>query len=287
VNQEKVTEAAAQAPGIAPSGWQARTVEQLKALLQPNERVRALALFGTAGGPAEDLWSDIDLLVVAEVGEFYPATGWLAPVGELYTIDQSQSPFYSVTRACFRDFRRIDFLVASEAALERIEEWPRVPFWNGTQLLFSRSPIADRALARSFAPPEPEPISDEGFAAVTNGFWFKGILAVTKVMRDDLLIGLHLALEMLQECLVLGMLLRDRAAGTAHHRRGGPGNDDVARLAAAQHPFTAAGILDTLEACAIAFDELCARWSPGYRERRHPLLAWIGFARRHLAGGQP
>jgi hypothetical protein len=263
--------------------WQAAAIQKLICLLQPDPDVIALALFGGVLQPDPDLWSDIDLLlVVAESAKarFHPATDWLAPLGELYTWDHSSNPFVWVTRACFQDFRRLDFLITTEPALENIEEWPSIAFWRATRVLFSRSPRVDQVLARTFAPPQPGLMTAEQFQEVVNGFWFKGMLAVTKVMRADLLIALHLALEMVQDCCVLGMLLRDRAEGTAHHRHGGMGNDVVMQLEATRHPYTAAGILDCLEQAAITFDDLAARWSSAYTPQRQPLCRWVELARR-------
>ncbi|MCL4393889.1 MAG: hypothetical protein M1482_03620 [Chloroflexi bacterium] len=91
-----------------------------------------------------------------------------------------------------------------------------------------------------------------------------------------------MALDMVRDCCVLGMLLRDRAAGTTHHRTGGAFNDVVAQLDRARQPYTPSGILDTIEQCSVAFDHLAAEWSKDYVPRRQPLLAWIGFARRMM-----
>lgn len=114
-------------------------------------------------------------------------------------------------------------------------------------------------------------------------FWFKGMLTVSKVMRHDLLIAAHLALELLQGTYVLAMLLRDRALGTSHHREGGMGNDFVAQLGMLHSPFTAKGILESVRQSSIAFDGLAKQWSGDYQEQRHPLLAWISFAQETLA----
>jgi hypothetical protein len=287
--------------------WHDAALRDLAALLRPEEAVRALALFGTsaltvespageetaeAEGPARrsltpDYWSDVDLLLVVDEparARFHPSLTWLRPLGELYAWDQSESPWWAVTRACFTDFRRFDFVITTEAALAEIDRWPHVPFWRGTRTLFSRSPAVEALLARPFPRPAPPLISGEEFQRLANGFWFKGMLVVQKVMRDDRLIALHLALEMVQECAVLGMLLRDRAEGTAHHRHGGSGNAVADRLQATRHPHTPAGILATVEASALAFDALAAEWDPAYESRRGPLLGWIEEARRTLRG---
>jgi predicted nucleotidyltransferase len=263
-------------------GWQPALLQELVRHLEPDPDVRAVAVFGSAALSAPDLWSDIDLLlVVAEEARdrFHPALDWLKPLGELYTWDQSAHSLAATTRACFTDFRRIDVVIATEAALEQIEQWPRVPFWRGARLLFSRSPGAERVLAQSFSPPQAGLMTAAQFQTMVNAFWFKGMLALTKIMRDDRLIALHLALEMVQECAVLGMLLRDHAEGTDHHRHGGQGNEVAALLESTRHPHTAAGLLDTLEQTAIAFDQLAARWSDAYQAQRGPLLSWIAMAR--------
>jgi hypothetical protein len=157
-----------------------------------------------------------------------------------------------------------------------------VPFWKGIRILFSRSPVADRILAQSFAPPELKLIDQAQFRQMVNDFWFKGMLAVYKVVRNDRLIALHLALEMTQDYLVLGMILRDREYGTSHHREGGAGNQLVEQLDTQRKPCTPSGILDQIAQISVDFDELAKEWSPDYRPQRQPLIAWIEYAREYL-----
>jgi predicted nucleotidyltransferase len=274
---------------MAQPGWQEAAIQDLTEWLAQNESVRTHAVFGTVAQARQDLWSDVDLLLVVDEeakGRFHPATGWLQPLGELFCTNQSAHPFASVTRTVFRDFRRIDFVITTEDGLEHAEDWPGIPFWKGIRTLFSRSPRVDRVLARTFECPTPGLMTADQFEALVNDFWFKGTLALTKVMRNDRLIALHLALEMVQDCCVLGMLLRDRSEGTAHHRHGGIGNDVVAQLELTRQPSTALGILDSLEQSSIAFDQLVARWSECYHEQRHPLLDWIRLARLSLKGNE-
>jgi hypothetical protein len=57
-------------------------------------------------------------------------------------------------------------------------------------------------------------------AAPDNPVRFDAALAATRFGRGDRLIGLHLTLGVLRECLVVAMLLRDRAEGTDRHRTG-------------------------------------------------------------------
>jgi len=262
------------------------TIQDLIALLQPNQNVRAVYLFGScacSGARAQrDVWSDVDVLVIVDeqaMGDFYPTVDWLESLGELHAYEQNGSEFTNTTRVCFTDFRRIDFVFTTESALEQVEAWPLVAFWKGTRLLFSRSSLVDEILARPFERPKPPVISSEQFQTMVNHFWFKGQVAITKVVRNDLLIALHLALEMVQDCCVLGMLLRDRSEGTSHHREGGAGNLVVDQLQATRFPYTAVGILDGIEQASITFDSLASQWSDDYRAHRHPLLGWLKDAR--------
>lgn len=274
---------------IKKDAWQDDTIRDLVGLLRPDKDVLAVALTGSCARPQaeRDVWSDIDLLVVVSersVSRFFPALDWLHPLGEVYAYEQNSNELTRTTRVCFRDFRRLDVVLTTEAALEQVDSWGSVSFGAGALTLFSRSTLTDMVLARKFERPAPPLISPEQFREMADRFWFKAALAVTKVARDDLLIALHLASDLVRDCCVLGMLLRDRAEGTSYHRHGGIGNAIVARLRGTQRPFDAGGILGSVEQSSVAFDNLAAQWSEEYEERRHPLLAAIKRARRDVSG---
>ena len=262
------------------TGWQTSTIETITQLLQADEEVRALIVFGSAARSAgtRDVYSDVDLLlVVAEnaLTRFFPATDWLGALGNVFTYEQSSGLGRGVTRVCFNDFRRVDFVIATEAAFARDDDWPLSAGWR---VLFSRTSLVDNGLERMFRPPTPSNFSSNDLASMANHFWFKATLALSKVMHDDVLIALHLALDLVRDCCVLGMLLRDRAEGTTHHRTGGQGNDVVARLAAANQPYNASGILNSIAASAAAFDTLALEWDSSYRSRSQHVLDWVAEA---------
>lgn len=267
--------------------WQDAAIQDLVALLQPDEDVRAVAVSGSCAlsQNEKDEWSDVDLLVVVSehaVSRYFPVTDWLQALGEIYAYEQNANQLTCTTRVCFSDFRRLDIVFTTESALEQIDSWGSVSFWNGTCTLFSRSTLVDTVLARMFEQPKALLISAEQFHVMTNQFWFKATLAVTKVVRDDLLIALHLAFDLVRDCCVLAMLLRDRAAGTNYHRHGGIGNDFIAQLQAANCSYDAVGILDSMEQSSVMFDSLAAQWSGEYKELRQPLLAAINRARQDV-----
>jgi hypothetical protein len=263
--------------------WQKAALRDLVALLKPQEAVRALILKGSCANPTiqPDTWSDIDITLVVSnemLSTFFPTLAWLEPLGNLYTFDQSTHAHGGTTRVCFSDFRRIDCTFVEEAHF--LEQ----PIHStATKLLFSRSPVVDENLAHiTVGPPAAPQISPTDFERMSNQFWFKGMLITNKVMRNDLLIATHLALELIQDLCILAMMLRDRTYGTSHHREGSMGNDFITQLNLTRHPYTAMGILETVKDCSIQFDTLALQWAPDYQERRYPLLAWITHAQETL-----
>jgi len=240
--------------------------------------VVAVAVTGSLIQGRQDAWSDLDLLIVVEesaLSRFFPTLAWLQPFGTIFAFEQSSSLFSSVTRVCFADFRRLDCVITTEAALTRLAEWPQVAFWQGVQLLFSRSVVVTETLSRQHTQPRPAAFSVEQFQQMQQRFWFNGVVATTKVVRGDPLIALHLALDMVRDCCVLAMLLRDRATGTIIHRESVLGETFVAQLAGINQPTTALGILTILEQAVIAFDDLAGQWAPGYEAHGQPLLQAI------------
>ena len=69
------------------------------------------------------------------------------------------------------------------------------------------------------------------------------------------------------------MLLRDRDAGTAHHRYGGSRWDAwVSHLGEAPAPYTQAAITAAIRFYAVTLDEIIADWDPRLQLDNRPLL---------------
>lgn len=76
--------------------WQDVATQDLAALLQADEDVRAIVVYGSCAlSPAEkDVWSDVDLLVIISepaISRYFPALGWLQAFGEVYAYEQSSN----------------------------------------------------------------------------------------------------------------------------------------------------------------------------------------------------
>ena len=241
----------------------------------------ALLLVGSLAqrGAAPDEWSDLDLLLLVRdhaLPRYYPDTAWLRTLGEPWAWEQ---PGGGVTLMRFADLRRLDLVIKPESDLPSIGEWGRRLLGAGHRVLFSRSPELHAALARGLPRPAYSPPPPERLEEMASKFWFAASVVVYKVVRGDLLIASHLALELQRDCLALAMMLRDRDAGTTHHPKGAQDEELLSYLLPASLPPSPAGLLDVIEHTARAYDELCAEWSPAHRERREPLLRLIDRAR--------
>jgi hypothetical protein len=264
--------------------WQESILHDLISYFEPDEDVLSLLLCGSLTKPEAqpDEWSDIDILLVLKDGkidDYFPHVEWLTHFGELYTYSQSADRFSCTTRVCFENFNRIDLVITTE---EKLAHWHSNPLLSGARILFSRSETVDEIVGQEYVRQEMSSATQEQFLELVRDFRFKSMLAVYKVVRNDLLIAVHLAQDLVRDCCVLGMMLRDRATGTSIHKQGGVGNRFVAQLELTQQRFTSNGILDSIKASNERFDEFAHEWSGSYQENRYLLVGWIEKAKREL-----
>jgi len=267
--------------------WHAGMLDKVISHFEPNKDVLGLLLFGSYSKPDShyDYWSDIDILLVVksdQLGKFFPTIEWMDSFGKLYTYSQSADEFNCTTRACFENFNRIDFVITTEEKLTKLDHWSSIPFADGVKIIFSRSKVVIEFVKQSIQQQEFSPAKEDQFSGLVRDFRFKSMLAVYKVVRNDLLIALHLSQDLIRDCCVLDMLLRDRATGANIHKHGGTGNQLVAQLEITQKPFTSIGILDSIKASNEIFEKLACEWSPTYKENRQLLLEWIEKAKTEL-----
>lgn len=267
--------------------WHASALDQLSTYFEQNEDVLGLFLFGSLSSAAipKDYWSDIDVLVVVKdhvLSKFFPAVDWIDFFGTLYTYDQSSDNYKCTTRACFENFNRIDFVFTTEEKLAWVAEWESLPFATGLKTIFSRTQSTDRIVQQRYSQQPISSVTEKQFFEMARGFRFKSTLAIIKVVRDDLLIALHLTQDLIRDCCVLGMMLRDRKTGTNIHKQGGEWNQLVTQLSSAQQPFTAFGTLESIKESNLVFEKLAREWSSEYRADHHLLLDWIEKAKDDL-----
>ena len=256
--------------------WQHAFIEALRQHLYTNEDILALVVFGSAAKQmAIDLWSDVDVLVVTTdegLSTFFPEVEWLRPLAPIYAYEQPSSERTHITRLCFTDMRRVDLVFMTEAALKQSDQ---AKFWQPGRVVFSKVPaISEQLLKANRASPFSLPSPAE-FERMVEQFWYRSTAAVYKVIREDWLIAWHLSLELIQDCCVLGMMLRDRREQINYHHSGGKGNDMLAQLPTFPESYSATAILEVIAQTAVLFDNLAGQWSEAYEGRKRPLLAWI------------
>jgi len=270
------------------STWHEPVLSRIVQQLLPDSGVVALLLVGSGARGRLDRWSDLDILLVARpeaIATYYPCLTWLGGLGQLYTW-QLQDDGRTI-RAVYDDLRRLDVIVRTEEEFSTVNEWGGDLLAHAPRTLILRSAAVERALSEPIPARNPSYPSSDEFVRIANDFWFKSVQAVSKLARNDRLIALHLALDLIEDCAVLGMILRDREASSNYHPDGAAGDSIVHRLRDVQRPFTTHGILETIEQCAEVWDELAARSSENYEPRRRPLLAWAEQLRRSLPSEEP
>jgi hypothetical protein len=273
---------------MVPVAWQSDAIARLTSVLEPDETVHGLAVIGSLAQPGaqRDDCSDLDLVLV--LGDpasprFWPSVEWLDCLGEKYTYSLAEDRGMRSVRMWYQDGRRVDVVIVNESDIEDFAHRIDTPIRYGCRVLFSRSSRIGAVFSSAVPADRASETAIHDLERVCNDFWFKGMLAVSKVARHDLLVALHLTLDMIRDCCVLGMLLRDHESGTRHHREGRADDPLVKALEMTRQPYTALGILDAIEQSAVAFDILAARLVEGYGQRRQPLLKSAARARSSLA----
>ena len=257
--------------------WQHAFIEALCQHLANNEQALALVVFGTAK-PSDttiDAWSDVDLLLIStdnRLATFFPSVEWLRPFGTIYAFEQHQDSLTYTTRLCYENMRRVDIVCMTETELQQYDQFR---FWQPGQILFARdTAVTNHLLQPNHISPFSLPTTQE-FEQIVNQFWYRSTVAVYKAIRNDLLIASHLSLELIQDCCVLGMMLRDRQKQTNHHRWGGLGNEIVTQLPTWPETYSEATILAMIAETATLFDKLAGQWSVHYEVKKRPLLGSV------------
>jgi predicted nucleotidyltransferase len=234
--------------------WQHDLLDRLKSIVDSDQAIVSLRTFGSVAEDTTDGWSDLDVELTIEPARFedyFPATGWLESLGDIYTLSQNTHKHGSTTRIVFRDLHRLDVLIKKQGSV----------------------PVQRKALTPS------SDLTSE-LESMTREFQFVAVLATTKVIRNDLLIGAHLMLGLERDVLVLAMMLRDRALGTTVHRVGGPYNEAVGLVGGTNSD--ASSILERIGRAIDGFDSLAQQLEPDWEGDWQPLRELLARARREI-----
>jgi hypothetical protein len=246
-------------PGLPGHGWQRRTLPVLARLAAEDARISGLRAHGSASGATAsvDRWSDLDLMITAtdpaSVAEDFALQ--IARLSPIFAASRSENSSAYCVRLVLRDLRRID---VTATALD-----------------------GDDGRLSSGAR---DPNQADAVAEVIVAFHFDAVLAAVKAARGDVLIGAHLTLQLARHLLVIAMLLRDRDAGTAHHRFGGSRWDAWAsHLARGPTPYSVAGITAAIRFYTKILDDIVANWDPTPQLDHDPLFGLLDAVDLHGA----
>lgn len=243
-------------PSEGTATWQDKVIEWAARVAAGDPEITDVFVGGSfADRKSVDAWSDVDLAVIAAPAALarVASPDWVASLGPVWAWDRSGGGDRLTFRAVFYDGRRVDIIAAISPALVG---------------------LAGRSLSSSnqLNPTTPRRHEIPDLHAMANSFRFGAALAVVKVARDDLLIGAHLTLQLLSDCLVLEILLRDLDSRSDHQRADGPRNDIPPRThAATPSAFSAQSLLGAIKRAAVLFDELAKELDPTYDGDMAPL----------------
>ena len=221
------------------------------------------------------------------MARYFGSTDWLSPFGRLVGAERHEDQLAKTLRVCLEGFHRFDLAFIAEADLLKPALWDQSLFQPPHHVLWSRLPDLDTHIAALPLAQEYQDTPDEEIERMVDAFWFKASAAVAKVVRDDLLVGMHLALNLAQDCLVLQMIRRDRQARSRIHRTGGWGNELTARFSWKAQEASGEAILDLIRLSCQVFDPLAADLLPGCQPRGPLLYPGIDAAKQAHSACKP
>lgn len=264
--------------------WQDEAIVKMETLLKGYEEIEAVVLKGSCAnkGIIKDKWSDIDLVIIVsdnKIDSFFPNMDWILPLGEIFAVEQYTGDLTMTTRVCLNNFMRFDLIFILDSKLKNVQNWSYNPFGETYNIIFSNIAELNKFISKL---PDNRVFSRTTKAeldVMANNFWFLGIMAIVKVMRGDYLIGSHLAFEMVQQCIVLQMILRDHEKGTNIHRMGGCETIEILeKISIISNSLSPAYILKIINESGFTFDRLSRMLIEGYEGRSHIFNNWVSEA---------
>lgn len=185
-------------------------------------------------------------------------------------------------RLVFEDFKKIDLVIVKKSAVDVIIQPHSGPYWKEINVLFSKSEEITQKIKNTKKENIKTSFTEQLFKDLVNNFWFIASLALYKVIRNDLLIAQHLALDLYKDCLMLGMILRDREMGTNIHKTGGMGNDIAKNLELSLEKISQINLLNLVDNCGKEFDRLCIKWNKNFLSKHSTLHQYIQKAKSEI-----
>lgn len=260
--------------------WQTTALKSIESQLEANPGVLALYVFGSVVNNSDslDLWSDLDLMIVLKddsISQFYPKLDWLSSFGEIFGYEQSIYNNSYTTKVIFENSIKIDFVFVTESKFNR-----EIVNNKALRLIFSKTKITEIITNLDDSPPTitvPNDLSQQ-----TNSFWYIAYTALSKTSRNDLLIGLHLTLELYKKYLELLMLKRDMKLNTNIHRIGGQFNEKIHDLKFISKIKSKQEIVEMINIVCREFDHLATELDSNYISKLSTANTLISIAKQRI-----
>jgi len=267
--------------------WHWETLERIISILRANEGARALVLVGSLNNNPDlvDEWSDIDLVLVVldeDKPRWMESTSWFEGVQKPLFTSGLDFPHGKLHEIYLDGYRRVEFLVISESALKGGQPWSENPLTGGYRILFSHIADLESIIGRIPSPGKPQSPLPGVVEKMSERFWPRAVIAVKKVMRNDLLIAQHLAFQLARDCLVLQMIRRDRHFDTNIHRTGGWGNDILDELGKDGISNNQRAVISVIDRYCRVFESMAKICGERYTERYLVFSMFLKDAQRQL-----
>jgi hypothetical protein len=174
------------------SAWRGEAFEAFLQHYAPVPSVVGLLELGSGAIGTVDRWSDVDLLAIVRDEGW--RTVWpvcLPPLGEVFAREERETEGGGVAKFVFTDFRRLDLVVVRASSLGH-QSWPLLEAQATIHVLFAKTAEVEALKHVTGKRPAPPLISEAQFEQLAEQFWFRSAMAIEKVIRNDLLIALHL-----------------------------------------------------------------------------------------------
>ena len=265
------------------STWHYILIEQLSELFKSDPDARAFVLTGSLASQEieVDFWSDVDAKVVLadqSVDRYFQSLDWLQPFGQLVGVEKHDAPVTKTVRVCLEGFRRFDLVFIPESTLQGSPLQTTALFQFPCKIIWSRIPNLENSFSSQESSLTYQDISNDELERISNDFWFMATVAITKVARNDLLIGTHLTLDLIRNCLVLKMIQRDQIKRTRIHRTGGWGNELIDAFNWENKVLPPLRILALITQSCTVFDDLASKLMNDYTPRTSLLKPAIDAA---------
>ena len=230
-----------------------------------------------------DFWSDIDLAFVLgdkyDVKEFNVNT-IIEELGNIVAYEEFEADNIVLKRVFLQGEKigySLDIMI-----LNRVNLSSDI-LGEESQLIMSnrKSQVSDEVHINTEIIEEQgdEYISDKNI----NEFWFKVVVAIKKIMRNDNLIGVHLVLDIIRELIVLQMINRDIKKGTSIHRYGDDEQIDILnKININSEKINKESLLDIIDECAKYYDDEVSKLVNNYDNRYIYIKKYIEDSRSKI-----